>query len=244
MSSTSPGAVRPTPYWAFSQTARTRAIDDFRPVAITTGCRARVQWLCKVRYVSGGVHLSNKSHVAPGASVGNSRRIDRAGILDREVRMVHAESLEADLSRNDIMPRDRQNATRGIFHGRAPARELPTQAFAYQDSRPRLALSLDEDRAKASIRDAGSARLPKDGAHSRSLSAATSRSTGRCCEDGGSSTSNLKFKRPGRAYSKAKKTRRRELLGAQGWRQATCVVIRYDGVRAVAGSRKPTRPAI
>ncbi len=61
--------------------------------------------------------------------------LDRAGLLNRDVRMVHAESLEHALSRHDIK-RTSSNATREFFAA-APG-GVPTQvAFSQSASATR-----------------------------------------------------------------------------------------------------------
>ena len=82
--------------------------------------------------------------------------LDRGGLLNRDVAMVHAPSLEHALSRNDIK-RSTSNATREFFSA-APG-GVPTQVAFSQASRYE---ELDEDREKGVIRDAEHA-FSKDG---------------------------------------------------------------------------------
>src|ERR1700727_2404737 len=82
-----------------------------------------------------------------GGVMGILGELDRADLLNRDVSMVHAESLEHALSRNDIM-RATGNATREFFM--AGPGGVPTQVAFSQSARYP---SLDEDRQKGVIRD-------------------------------------------------------------------------------------------
>ena len=114
----------------------------------------RVPVLCKVAPSVADVHIEDVHRA--GGIMGILGELDRAGLLNRDVRMVHAESLEHALSRHDIM-RTSSNATREFFSA-APG-GVPTQVAFSQSARFR---SLDEDRAKGVIRDADHA-FSKDG---------------------------------------------------------------------------------
>jgi len=114
----------------------------------------RVPVLCKVAPSVADVHVEDV-HRAGGipAILGE---LDRAGLLNRDVAMTHAPSLEHALSRNDIK-RATSNATREFFSA-APGGK-PTQVAFSQASRYN---ELDEDRAHGVIRDADHA-FSKDG---------------------------------------------------------------------------------
>ena len=114
----------------------------------------RVPCLCKVAPSKSDVHIEDVHRA--GGVMGILGELDRAGLLNREVRMVHAESLEHALSRNDIM-RAKSKATREFFLA-APG-GVPTQVAFSQSARYP---SLDEDRAKGVIRDSEHA-FSKDG---------------------------------------------------------------------------------
>ena len=114
----------------------------------------RAPVLCKVAPSVPDVHVEDVHRA--GGVMGILGELDRAGLLNRDVRMVHAESLEHALSRNDIM-RAKSKATREFFLA-APG-GVPTQVAFSQSARYP---SLDEDRAKGVIRDAGHA-FSKDG---------------------------------------------------------------------------------
>src|SRR6202453_1533456 len=114
----------------------------------------RVPVLCKVAPSVANVHVEDVHRA--GGVMGILGELDRAGLLNRDVRMVHAESLEHALSRNDIM-RATGNATREFFL--AGPGGVPTQVAFSQSARYP---SLDEDRAKGVIRNSEHA-FSKDG---------------------------------------------------------------------------------
>ena len=114
----------------------------------------RVPCLCKVAPSVADVHVEDVHRA--GGVMGILGELDRAGLLNRDVRMVHAELLEHALSRNDIM-RASGNATREFFL--AGPGGVPTQVAFSQSARYP---SLDEDRAKGVIRDSEHA-FSKDG---------------------------------------------------------------------------------
>ena len=114
----------------------------------------RVPCLCKVAPSVADVHVEDVHRA--GGVMGILGELDRAGLLNRDVRMVHAESLEHALSRNDIM-RATGNATREFFM--AGPGGVPTQVAFSQSARYP---SLDEDRDKGVIRDSEHA-FSKDG---------------------------------------------------------------------------------
>ena len=70
----------------------------------------------------------SRTSIAPAASWASSGELDRAGLLNRDVRMVHAELLEHALSRHDIK-RTSSNATREFFSAR-PAASRPRSPSA------------------------------------------------------------------------------------------------------------------
>src|SRR5579871_1479565 len=105
----------------------------------------RVPCLCKVAPSVPDVHVEDVHRA--GGVMGILGELDRGGLLNRDVRMVHAESLEHALSRNDIA-RANSKATREFFLA-APG-GVPTQVAFSQSARY---ASLDEDRSKGVIRD-------------------------------------------------------------------------------------------
>ncbi len=109
----------------------------------------RAPVLCKVAPSVADVHVEDVHRA--GGIPGILGELDRAGLLNRDVVMVHAPSLEHALSRHDIK-RSTSNATREFFAA-APG-GVPTQVAFSQAARYE---SLDEDREKGVIRDAGHA---------------------------------------------------------------------------------------
>ena len=91
----------------------------------------RVPCLCKIAPSVADVHVEDVHRA--GGVMGILGELDRAGLLNRDVAMVHAESLEHALSRNDIM-RAGGNATREFFlagpgRGAHPGRLQPVGAL-------------------------------------------------------------------------------------------------------------------
>ena len=105
----------------------------------------RVPVLCKVAPSVANVHVEDVHRA--GGVMGILGELDRAGLLNRDVAMVHAQSLEHALSRHDIK-RSASESTRNFFAA-APG-GVPTQVAFSQASRYE---SLDEDRAGGVIRD-------------------------------------------------------------------------------------------
>jgi dihydroxy-acid dehydratase len=114
----------------------------------------RVPCLCKVAPSKPDVHLEDVHRA--GGVFGILGELDRAGLLNRDVAMVHAPSLDHALSRNDIK-RSVSKATREFFAA-APG-GVPTQVAFSQSARYE---ELDEDRATGAIRDVAHA-FSKDG---------------------------------------------------------------------------------
>ena len=114
----------------------------------------RVPVLCKVAPSVADVHLENV-HRAGGvfAILGE---LDRAGLLNRDVTMVHAPSLEHVLSRHDVERTD-SNVVREFFTA-APG-GAPTQVAFSQSQRY---AAIDDDRETGVIRDVDHA-FSKDG---------------------------------------------------------------------------------
>ena len=157
-------------------------LDQHRPAPARRGARGRVDFtmadidrlsrrvpcLCKVAPSVADVHVEDVHRA--GGVMGILGELDRAGLLNRDVRMVHAESLDHALSRNDI-ERESGKATREFFL--AGPGGVPTQVAFSQSARYP---SLDEDRAKGVIRDVGT---PSPRTAASRCSTATSRSTAR-----------------------------------------------------------------
>ena len=127
----------------------------------------RVPVLCKVAPSVANVHIEDVHRA--GGIMGILGELDRAGLLNRDVRMVHAESLEHALSRNDIK-RTSSNATREFFSA-APG-GVPTQVAFSQSARYPVAR-----RRPREGRDPRRRPRLLEGRRPRRCSRATSRST-------------------------------------------------------------------
>ena len=189
----------------------------------------RVPVLCKVAPSVADVHVEDV-HRAGGipAILGE---LDRAGLLNRDVAMVHAPSLEHALSRNDIK-RTGSNATREFFAA-APG-GIPTQTAFSQASRYE---SLDEDRVHGVIRD---------GAHAFSKDGGLAVLYGNIAMDGsivktaGVDESNLKFEGPVKLFESQDDAVLGILNG--GVVAGDVVVIRYEGPRGGPGMQEMLYP--
>ena len=116
-----------------------RSRESISPWPTSTGCRAACPCLCKVAPSVADVHVEDVHRA--GGIMGILGELDRAGLLNRDVPMVHAESLEHALSRHDIM-RAASNATREFFSAGArrradPGRLQPVGALRVARRRPR-----------------------------------------------------------------------------------------------------------
>jgi len=189
----------------------------------------RVPVLCKVAPSVADVHVEDV-HRAGGipAILGE---LDRAGLLNRDVAMVHAPSLEHALSRNDIK-RTTSNATREFFAA-APG-GVPTQTAFSQASRY---ISLDEDREGGVIRD---------NAHAFSKDGGLAVLYGNLAQDGsivktaGVDDSVLKFEGPVKLFESQDDAVLGILNG--GVVAGDVVVIRYEGPRGGPGMQEMLYP--
>jgi dihydroxy-acid dehydratase len=114
----------------------------------------RVPCLCKVAPSVPDVHVEDVHHA--GGIMGILGELDRAGLLNHDVGMVHAASLAEALERWDV----RRTASDSVrrFYCAAPGGVPTTEAFS-QSARFE---AVDEDRAKGVIRDVEHA-FSKDG---------------------------------------------------------------------------------
>src|ERR1700688_3270520 len=182
----------------------------------------RVPCLCKVAPSVADVHVEDVHRA--GGVMGILGELDRAGLLNRDVRMVHAESLEHALSRNDIM-RAAGNATREFFL--AGPGGVPTQVAFSQSARYP---SLDEDRQKGVIRDSEHA-FSKDGG--LAVLYGNLALDGSIVKTAGVDAANLKFKGPARIFESQDDA----VQGILGGKVAAgdVVVIPYEGPRGGPG---------
>jgi dihydroxy-acid dehydratase len=189
----------------------------------------RVPNLCKVAPSVADVHLED-IHRA-GGIMGILGELDRAGLLNRDVTMVHAPSLEQALARWDVR-RGASKATRE-FYAAAPG-GVPTQVAFSQAARYE---ALDEDRVHGVVRDA---------AHAFSKDGGLAVLKGAIAEDGcivktaGVDASNLKFEGPAKIFESQDDASQGILGGAVV--AGDVVVIRYEGPRGGPGMQEMLYP--
>ena len=189
----------------------------------------RVPVLCKVAPSVSDVHIEDVHRA--GGITGILGELDRAGLLNRDVQMVHAVSLEHALSRNDIK-RSAGNAVREFFSA-APG-GVPTQVAFSQSERY---ATLDEDRTKGVIRDAEHAFL-KDGG--LAVLYGNIALDGCIVKTAGVDESVLTFTGPARIFESQDDA----VQGILGGKVAAgdVVVIRYEGPRGGPGMQEMLYP--
>ncbi|MGD1017041.1 MAG: dihydroxy-acid dehydratase [Roseiarcus sp.] len=189
----------------------------------------RVPNLCKVAPSIPDVHVEDVHRA--GGIMGILGELDRAGLLNRDVTMVHAESLEQALARWDIR-RGASKATRE-FYAAAPG-GVPTQVAFSQAARWE---KLDEDRVKGAVRDVEHA-FSKDGG--------LAVLKGNLAEDGaivktaGVDPSMLKFEGPAKVFE-SQDDASQGILGGEV-KAGDVVVIRYEGPRGGPGMQEMLYP--
>jgi len=189
----------------------------------------RVPVLCKVAPSVANVHVEDVHRA--GGVMGILGELDRAGLINREVSMVHAESIEHALSRNDIK-RSASNATREFFAA-APG-GVPTQVAFSQASRYE---SLDEDRAGGVIRDSEHA-FSRDGG--LAVLYGNLAADGCIVKTAGVDSGNLVFEGPVKIYESQDDAVLGILNG--GVVAGDVVVIRYEGPRGGPGMQEMLYP--
>src|ERR1700733_799106 len=189
----------------------------------------RVPVLCKVAPSVADVHVEDVH--AAGGVMAILGELDRAGLIDRGVSMVHAESIEHALSRNDIK-RSASNATREFFAA-APG-GVPTQVAFSQASRYE---SLDEDRAGGVIRDSEHA-FSRDGG--LAVLYGNLAADGSIVKTAGVDAGNLVFEGPVKIYESQDDAVLGILNG--GVVAGDVVVIRYEGPRGGPGMQEMLYP--
>lgn len=115
----------------------------------------RVPVLCKVAPAVPNVHMEDVHRA--GGIMAILGELDRGGLLHRDTRTVHAESLSAALDQWDIKRTDSEAVHR--FYSAAPG-GVPTQVAFSQDARYP---SVDADRKRGTIRDLEHAFSPDGG---------------------------------------------------------------------------------
>jgi dihydroxy-acid dehydratase len=189
----------------------------------------RVPVLCKVAPSVPDVHIEDVHRA--GGIMAILGELDRAGLLNRDTPMVHAETLSAALERNDI--KRKAGASVREFFLAAPG-GVPTQTAFSQASRYE---SLDEDRAGGVIRDVEHA-FSKDGGLAVLY--------GNLAEDGcivktaGVDASILQFTGPVKLFESQDDAVAGILVGKVV--AGDVVVIRYEGPRGGPGMQEMLYP--
>jgi dihydroxy-acid dehydratase len=197
---------------------------DFTMVDIDRLSR-RVPVLCKVAPSVPDIHVEDVHRA--GGIMGILGELDRAHLLNRDVKMVHAESLDQALARWDVK-RDASKATREFFSA-APG-GVPTQVAFSQAARWE---SLDEDREKGVIRDLG---------HAYSKDGGLAVLKGNLALDGCivKTAGVLKFEGPAKVFESQDDASRGILAGEVV--AGDVVVIRYEGPRGGPGMQEMLYP--
>ena len=189
----------------------------------------RVPVLCKVAPSVPDVHLEDVHRA--GGVMAILGELDRAGLINRELPMVHSASLEDALNRWDIS-RTRSESVRNFF--KAAPGNVPTQVAFSQDRRFD---EVDTDRASGCIRDV---------AHAFSKDGGLAVLTGNLAVDGcivktaGVDESNLKFEGPARIFE-SQDAAVEGILGGR-IKAGDVVVIRYEGPRGGPGMQEMLYP--
>ncbi len=189
----------------------------------------RVPNLCKVAPSIADVHLEDVHRA--GGIMGILGELDRAGLLNRDVKMVHAESLDQALARWDVK-RGVSKATREFFAA-APG-GVPTQVAFSQAARWE---SLDEDRQKGVIRDLDHA-YSKDGG--LAVLKGNLALDGCIVKTAGVDASLLEFEGPAKVFESQDDASRGILAGEVV--AGDVVVIRYEGPRGGPGMQEMLYP--
>ncbi|MDA8095788.1 MAG: dihydroxy-acid dehydratase [Betaproteobacteria bacterium] len=189
----------------------------------------RVPNLCKVAPASPQYHMEDVHRA--GGVMAILGELDRAGLLHREVPMVHSPSLAQALSHWDV--RRSEDAKVTDFYRAAPG-GIPTQVAFSQDSRYP---ALDTDRAGGCIRDA---------AHAYSQDGGLAVLYGNLAQDGcivktaGVDASILKFSGPARIFESQEEAV--EAILGDRIRAGDVVVIRYEGPKGGPGMQEMLYP--
>ena len=189
----------------------------------------KVPQLCKVAPSTQLYHMEDVHRA--GGVMGILGELDRGGLLNRDVNMVHAPSLVAALEKWDVCSSDAPQVEQ--FFKAAPG-NVPTQTAFSQDKRwP----TLDVDRANGCIRDM---------AHAYSNEGGLAVLFGNIAEDGcvvktaGVDDSNLKFSGPARIFE-SQDDAVAAILGDK-IKAGDVVIIRYEGPRGGPGMQEMLYP--
>jgi dihydroxy-acid dehydratase len=189
----------------------------------------RVPVLCKVAPSVADVHLEDVHRA--GGVMAILGELDRAGLLNRGLPMVHAKSLEDALNRWDIV-RTKSESVRKFFMA-APG-NVPTQVAFSQERRFE---ELDTDRATGCVRDAEHA-YSKDGG--LAVLSGNIALDGCIVKTAGVDESILKFEGPARVFE-SQDAAVEGILGNK-IKAGDVVVIRYEGPRGGPGMQEMLYP--
>jgi dihydroxy-acid dehydratase len=189
----------------------------------------RVPVLCKVAPSVADVHLEDVHRA--GGVMAILGELDRAGLLNRGLPMVHSKSLEDALSRWDIK-QTRSESVRKFFMA-APG-NVPTQVAFSQERRFE---ELDTDRAAGCVRDAEHA-YSKDGG--LAVLSGNIALEGCIVKTAGVDESILKFEGPARVFE-SQDAAVEGILGNK-IKPGDVVVVRYEGPRGGPGMQEMLYP--
>jgi dihydroxy-acid dehydratase len=189
----------------------------------------RVPVLCKVAPSVADVHLEDVHRA--GGVMAILGELDRAGLLNRGLPMVHAKTLEDALSRWDIK-QTRSESVRKFFMA-APG-NVPTQVAFSQERRFE---ELDTDRATGCVRDAEHA-YSKDGG--LAVLSGNLALEGCIVKTAGVDESILKFEGPARVFE-SQDAAVEGILGNK-IKAGDVVVVRYEGPRGGPGMQEMLYP--
>jgi dihydroxy-acid dehydratase len=189
----------------------------------------RVPVLCKVAPSVADVHLEDVHRA--GGVMAILGELDRAGLLNRGLPMVHSKTLEDALGRWDIV-RTKSESVRKFFMA-APG-NVPTQVAFSQERRFE---ELDTDRATGCIRDAEHA-YSKDGG--LAVLSGNIALDGCIVKTAGVDESILKFEGPARVFE-SQDAAVEGILGNK-IKPGDVVVVRYEGPRGGPGMQEMLYP--
>ncbi|KRR03756.1 dihydroxy-acid dehydratase [Bradyrhizobium valentinum] len=189
----------------------------------------RVPVLCKVAPSVADVHLEDVHRA--GGVMAILGELDRAGLLNRGLPMVHSKTLEDALGRWDIV-RTKSESVRKFFTA-APG-NVPTQVAFSQERRFE---ELDTDRATGCIRDAEHA-FSKDGG--LAVLSGNLALDGCIVKTAGVDESILKFEGPARIFE-SQDAAVEGILGGK-IKAGDVVVVRYEGPRGGPGMQEMLYP--
>jgi len=189
----------------------------------------RVPVLCKVAPSVADVHLEDVHRA--GGVMAILGELDRAGLLNRGLPMVHSKSLEDALSRWDIK-QTKSESVRKFFMA-APG-NVPTQTAFSQERRFE---ELDTDRAMGCVRDAEHA-YSKDGG--LAVLSGNIALEGCIVKTAGVDESILKFEGPARVFE-SQDAAVEGILGNK-IKPGDVVVVRYEGPRGGPGMQEMLYP--